>query len=257
MKTLRQRGVRMALAALLIAGGGAGVAYATVAIATGSGDVIVGCAKNNNGQLRIVGDVSQCLPSEHPVAFQAPTPSSEPQSVLVDCAAGQSINAALASVPVSVPLTVNIQGTCTEAVNISRDEVTLQAVSAGDGIQAPSADAAALVLKGASHVNLGQLTLTGGRTGLAAFKGASFSAFNLHVSGAGTGVMVNASSSGNFNQPLIEHSVQDGLAVGSGGSAQFFGGTISNSGGDGVSLSGGHVELGNTDVTGSGFQIPA
>jgi hypothetical protein len=250
---LRRRGVRVALVALLMTVGGAGVAYATGAIATGSGDPIVGCAKNTNGQLRIVGDSSQCLPSEHSVLFQAPL-AQGPQNVFVDCTAGQSINQAMQDASPNTPLTIVIRGTCTEAVIIDRDEVSLQAQSPGDGIQAPGPNDSPLSLNGATHVNLGQLTLTGGRNGLGAFDGASFSASNLHVSGAATGVMIGGGSSGNLNQSTIESSTQDGLAVHNGGSVQMNSGTIRQSGGDGVSLDGGHASLGGVLVTHSGFQ---
>jgi hypothetical protein len=251
--SLSRRGVRIALVALFMTVGGAGVAYATGAISTGSDDPIVGCAKDTNGQLRIVDDASQCLASEHSVAFQAPV-AHGPQNLLVDCTAGESINQAIENARQSEPVTIAIKGTCTEAVIIDRDGVSLQAQSPGDGIRAPSSNDSALSLNGATHVNLGQLTLTGGRNGLGAFDGASFSAFNLHVTGATTGVMIGGGSSGDLNQATIENSAQDGLGVNNGGSVQMNGGTITDSGGDGVSLDGGHASLGGVTVTRSGFQ---
>ena len=93
---LGRRGLWLVVVAAAIVALGAGVAYATGAIASGSGEVIVGCAKNANGQLRVVNDVSQCLPSEHAVTFAAPQPPPGPQAVLVDCAAGQTVGEALA-----------------------------------------------------------------------------------------------------------------------------------------------------------------
>ena len=61
---------------------GAGVAYATGVIASGQGAAIVGCAKKQNGQLRIVTDASQCLTSENAVSFAAPGPPPGPVSAL-------------------------------------------------------------------------------------------------------------------------------------------------------------------------------
>ena len=46
-----------------------------------------------------------------------------PAEIAVDCATGESISAAIASVSKSVPLTIHVSGTCTEAINIQRDDL--------------------------------------------------------------------------------------------------------------------------------------
>jgi hypothetical protein len=251
---MKARGLWAALGAAVFLTAGAGVALATGAIGSDTGNnVIVACAKNVNGQLRVVNDPSQCLASEHQVSLQAPLPQG-PQNVSVDCTAGQSIQDAIDNAPVNLPLQIGIQGTCTEAVTINRDGVSLNAQSPGDGIRAPGPNYTPLTLNGATHVNLGQLTLTGGQNGLQAFDGASFSAFGLDVSGAGAGVTIGNGSTGSLNNVTIEHSGQVGLGLGDGASVQVFGGTISDSGIDGVQLDGGHAQLNNLDVTRSGFQ---
>src|SRR5947209_7791289 len=73
---------------------------------------IVGCAKNVNGQLRIVGSPSDCAPSEHAVQFAAPQAPNGPAAVTVDCAAGQSVNQALADTADATQVDITIKGTC-------------------------------------------------------------------------------------------------------------------------------------------------
>jgi hypothetical protein len=250
---MRVKGLWLALCAAVIAATGTGVAFATGAIGSDTGNVIVACAKNLNGQLRVVNDPSECLASEHQVSLQAPLPQGE-QKLAVDCAAGESIQQAIDSAPVNLPLLIAINGTCTEAVTIGRDNVTLVAVSPGDGIQSPGPNVAPLSLNGATHISLGQLTLTGGQNGLQAFNGASFGAFGLHVTGATSGILIGNGSIGSLNELTIDHSSQDGLSLGDGGSVQVSGGTISDSGVDGVQLDGAHAQLTDVDVTRSGFQ---
>src|SRR5438876_9954265 len=104
-----KRGLLVA-AAIAVTCTAGGVAYATNAITSASGDTIVGCANNENGQLRIVNDASQCKANEHVVTFAAPQ---GPKTVTVDCTAGQSINQVLAdNADSDAPLTIDVKGTC-------------------------------------------------------------------------------------------------------------------------------------------------
>src|SRR5258708_7854850 len=137
MKVPRRALLLVAIAAATVAAG-AGVAYATGVIASGQTATIVGCAKNQNGQLRIVSRPSQCLTSERAVSFAAPGPAPGPVSVAVDCAAGQTVQQAIDTADPTQPLRVTITGTCTESVALFRDNVTLQAAASGGGIAAPS-----------------------------------------------------------------------------------------------------------------------
>ncbi|MDQ1459172.1 MAG: hypothetical protein QOI08_656, partial [Actinomycetota bacterium] len=127
----------VAIAATTVAVG-AGVAYATGAITSAQGPTIVGCAKKQNGQLRIVTDAAQCLTSENAVSFAAPGPVPGPVAVSVDCGAGQTVQHAIDTADPTQPLTVTISGTCTESVEFFRDNVTLQAAASGGGIASPS-----------------------------------------------------------------------------------------------------------------------
>ncbi|MCJ7783750.1 MAG: hypothetical protein MUP41_07430, partial [Desulfobacterales bacterium] len=58
----------------------------------GYGDVIYGCYQKNNGQLRIVGNTSECRKSEVPISWQG---EPGPTTILVDCDKGETITDAL------------------------------------------------------------------------------------------------------------------------------------------------------------------
>jgi hypothetical protein len=251
---MRRSRLWVALVGVAVAVGGGGVAYATGAIG-GSPDVIVGCAKNVNGQLRIVNDASECLTSEHAVAFAAPQAPTGPQSVLVDCAAGQSVQQALADTMSASSVDIAIKGTCTEAVQIGRDDVNLHGVSAGDGLQAPSPGATVLQLGPVRQINVFQLTLSGGAIGLSAGPGATFNANNLTVTGSSNiGVLVDNASAGFLNNSTID-GAGDGIGASGASAIGFNGGTIKNSVTNAVHANnGGHIQLsGGVLVTDTGF----
>jgi hypothetical protein len=239
-----KRGLLLLAGSALIVSGGAGVAYAAGAFTGGTSPVIVGCAKVQNGQLRIVGDASQCLPGENAVAFAAPAPPAGPTAVSVDCGAGQSVQQAIDQADPNQPLTVNISGTCTEQVGISRDDVMLHANGDGSGIQAPVGGFAALALTSARRIGLDHLTLSGGQNVLEASNGSSFNGNGLQVSGGtNADVDVQLSSSGQLNNATIDHAGQSGVNAGGGGSLAIGGSTIS---GDQVAVraqAGGSVSL--------------
>jgi len=235
--------VGSAVAAAIAIGGGA-AAYATGVIGGGSSGVIVGCAKKDTGDLRIVGDASQCRRGERVVAFQAPIPPPAPQYLTVDCGAGQSVDKALAGADPTEPVTITIKGRCTEAVTIARGDVTLNGNAPGDGITAPAGANSALSLNGAQRAVLNQLTLTGGAWTLLASSGSSFYGSELHVSGGSdTGVAIDLGASGQLHDPAVDGSHQ-GVHVSAGGSLSIDGGTVSNSATFGISSDGGHTRLG-------------
>lgn len=235
--------------ALVTIAGGAGVARAAGLMPAAPPAVVVGCAKDANGQLRIVGDPSECLPSEHAVSFAGPQ---GPRTVNVDCAAGQTIMAALQAAPVHLPLTLNVRGTCTESVRIHRDEVTLNAASAGDGIRAPSAGQPALSLNGARHISLFGFTLTGGDNALTTTGGAGVFALNLHVTQAGNGILLTNASSGQFFNLTVDHSRQSGAGASSGSALSIGVGSITDSGLNGIDIQNGHLEASSVTISRSG-----
>jgi hypothetical protein len=291
--SLGKRGLLLAATATFVVAVGAGVAYATGAISTGSSQTILGCVKNQNGQLRIVGDASQCLSSEHALSFAAPAAPPGPVSVTVDCGAGGNLQHAIDTADVTQPLTVTIKGTCVASVSVLRDNVTLQAGSAGSGITSDGTGPALQV--GARDVSLQGLTLTGGIPAtLLASSGASIQANDDHIVGdvaAGdnanaylvnvtvdhcqgvsakggatvfisggsiTGCGVATALGGSMflrDGVRVTNAQHAGVSASNGGSIVIDGATISNAGIWGVVADGGSVRVsGNTTVvSGSGF----
>jgi hypothetical protein len=215
----------------------AGVAYATGAIGSGAPHAIVGCAKNQNGQLRIVIDAAQCLASEHSVTFAAPQPPVGPTVLTVDCSAGQSLQQAINTADPVEPLSITVKGTCTEAVALFRDHVTLVAAASGGGIQAPSGGEDPALVVGGRDVTLQALELAApGGQSLVAAEGAVVQTQDLRVTGA---VGVGQSSS----LGLVNATVADcgGVQADTGGSIFVDGGSIT---GCGVkALNGGSIRL--------------
>ena len=87
-----------------------------------------------------------------------------PQTIAVDCAAGETVSDALASVAnSSTPVTIALSGVCVENVEIHRDNVTLQGGSTADGIEAGDpAKNALLIIDGVANIKLYDLSLSGG-----------------------------------------------------------------------------------------------
>lgn len=215
LKRLRWRTAGLILAALVLAGGGAGVAAAVTAQAPGSSGVVIACVNNVTGSVRIVPSASECRPSEHAVELAA---SQAPRTVSVDCTAGGSISEVLADEPVLPPLTIEITGTCTEAVHIGRDNVTLRATAPGAGIEAPAMSDTALSVTG-THIALDGLTITGGERGLFATGATSIDAENLHVTGAAFGVFLQDSATARINNATINSFSHGGIQLENGATA--------------------------------------
>jgi len=81
--------------------------------------------QKNNGQLRIVSDLSECNNSELPISL--PSAESGPSIVSVDCTQGQTITKALQQLVGVKQLSHHdqVKGTCNENVTLLRDDVTL------------------------------------------------------------------------------------------------------------------------------------
>lgn len=176
------------------------------------------------GTVRIVGANTGCLPAETPLHW--PTVAkvdaiTEPQVFTVNCP-GDSVADALAQATTLGPVTINIAGICPESVTIDRDDVVLQGISLGDGLQAPSPDSVVLRLeRGARRIELRELSISGG-------------VFGVFVAD-GSALLSNAT---------VENAGVFGVAVGPGGSLDIRGGLISNNGA-GVDVSGGKASLGD------------
>jgi hypothetical protein len=110
-----------------------------------------------------------------PPLLAAPVPpaaAQPPATEKVNCLKGESVNKALAKQPGAAALVVEISGVCHENVVVTRDRVTLRGADPDDdGIQAV-ADVeqidAAVWVRGAQLVNIENLKLTGGFSGLLA-----------------------------------------------------------------------------------------
>lgn len=220
----------------------ASVAYAASAIVGAtSSDPLVVCVNDTNGEMRAVAGAGACRANESPIELQKAT---GPQSVTVDCAAGQKVGDVLAATADNpAPLTITIVGTCTEAVNVPRDDVVLRASAPGDGLAAPGAGATVLSVSGV-RIRLGRLGLSGGANGLVVSNGGQFFAIGLTVTGfANTGILVAGNSSGNVQDSTVDGG-SEGVSVAGGSSLGYFRGNIGNSGSGASARSGGSLALG-------------
>lgn len=265
---LRRVGNSRLLAASIIAGVLLGIGVVSAAAGgPGNSTTFNGCENVQAGTLRLLPNnlpppFDACITAGNPILNQQPAllevpvswnsvPPQEPQTTGVNCASGQTISAALQAAPVHLPLTVNISGTCTESVQVRRDNVTFNAVNPGDGITAPSQTQQALFINGGHHISLFGLTLTGGN-GLSTTGGAGVFAMNLHITGAGTGILLTDASSGQFFNLNVDHSGQSGAAASSGSALSIGGGSITDSGSNGIDLQNGHAEVNNLTIARSG-----
>jgi hypothetical protein len=235
-KTFRRRSTRLAFLGAIGLAGAAGVAYATHAIATGDqNEPLVACVADPRGTMRAVDDASECGNNEIAVKLQR---FLEPQSVTVDCAAGETVGDALLATASAPRVTISVEGTCTETVFIGRDNVRLVAAAAGDGFTGPAANQAVLILNG-RRISVTGLTLTGGSFGLAIGNGAQVSGDALQVTGAqNAGILVAGNAVATIVNSTVENS-GGGLSAANGGALTFFGGTVRDVNGEGARAAGG------------------
>jgi hypothetical protein len=156
-------------------------------------------------------------------------------AILVDCAAGQSINDALAKLPSGKRAVLTIRGTCVENVVVNRDDVTLRAEAPGAGVSGPAAEAnrSAIVVE-ASRVMLDGLTVTGPWNGIVGVGAARLTIQNCTVSGVGrTGIVFFHNSNGLVEGCSVTGSARDGVAI-EAASAAITNSTISGNGRSGV-----------------------
>ncbi len=193
-----------------------------------------------------------CRPGDPAISWNQV--GSEPLSLAVDCVAGDTVADALALASSTTGrVTITLSGVCTEAVTISRDDVTLQGAAPGDGLQAPVSDFTALTLDGVRRIVLSQLTLAGGSVGLVAQEGTAFRANDIHVHGAtDPGVMV-AGASARLENSTVEDNGGEGILAFNGARVTLEGGIVQNNGLLGVLVKGGSSAfIVQTDVLGNG-----
>ena len=132
--------------------------------------------------------------------------------VIVDCDAvvpppggHNSINAALASLPDNVgPHTLNVNGTCTESVNVNQfDRLTIQALPGQTAtISPPAPGPNAMTILGSHNVVLRRLILSGGGIGLVVTRGSTVQLTAMQMTGnLGAGMGINQGSVVNVGGP--------------------------------------------------------
>ena len=139
--------------------------------------------------------------------------AADPITEIVECAKGDTVADALDDIAEKTePVTIIIEGVCIEAVTITRDNVTLQGASPGDGLQLFSTTDPVLTLDMVNRIFLDSLTITGGSRGILAV-GAHFSATNVTVQGADRyNIQARRSSSGHLIDSTVKDSGFDGIS---------------------------------------------
>lgn len=119
-----------------------------------------------------------------------------PTIIGIDCAAGESINAAIANSDSNRPITVVVSGDCAESVYIRRHDLTLR----GAGVNAAGAPfnriTGEIEIDASSRVSILNLSVVNGRsTGILVNNGSSVSLINLRVHGhPDTGIGISRNS---------------------------------------------------------------
>lgn len=119
------------------------------------------------------------------------TANTLPAVVEVDCAAGDSISAVLDEYPSgNAELTINVSGVCSDSVLIIRDRVTIRGVTPDAAIENTSELLGSIIVsRGASAVNVEDITLSGGAYGLIVTRNANVTVRNTEFTGSATGAI--------------------------------------------------------------------
>lgn len=240
---------------------------------------IYACVNKSDGTIRIVSSADSCKKSESPLSWntqgpvgpagptgptgpQGPTGPAGPQGpagppgepgpldVTVDCGAGETVGGALAQAANRFAVRITIKGVCTEMVMINRNDVTLAGASPGDGLKAPSSTTRPLGTVGAQHVTLRQLTLEGGMEGLLVNSGSAVLGDNVHIIGAGNGLVIRDGTV-HLQNSTIENSARTNVNVSPGGHLALWFSTVKNGGFQGVGVAGGSASLYQVTVEGN------
>lgn len=227
---------------------GGGVTYAATGSSVDENTVVI-CVTDASGQVRVVASRTACKKTEHPLVLQQAVAGGQ-TAFTVNCAAGQRIGTVLDQVQTgTLPVTITVTGTCTEAVRIDRDNVTLtvpMGPNAGAGITAPDPGSAPVTITG-RNVHLGGLTLTGGPSGIQVDNDASLFGNDLRVTGAQTGLTLDQASWANLSGVTVADSAGTGIEMQTGSTLTADDLTITGSGFTGL-----HVWNGSIANVGSG-----
>jgi len=154
------------------------------------------------------------------IGLQTGTAHAEVKTVKVGCADGDTIAEALRKGE-DKSLVITVQGTCQENVTITRDDVTLQGDPAtGGAVTAANPALDTILIDGARRVVIDNLTVSGGRNGIAGGRGAAFTVQNSTIqesAGApisnGNGVKVHQNSQAVIHHNVIENHPNTGVSV--------------------------------------------
>jgi len=224
--------------------------------------VIYACVGKYAGVTRIVNATDSCQswetrvqwnvagpsgpqgPAGSPGAAGSPGPPGPvgipmPAEVSVICP-GQTIAQALQTVS-GRPLTITVNGTCTENLLITRDDVTLRGSSGSGTIAGADPALDTIRIDGAKRVVIENLTVTGSSTGGAAgirgTHGAAFTVRNATIQGAaGVGVAAMYSSHATIDGNTIQSNGLAGIWVRYGSSAVITANGIRKNGEDGIGV---------------------
>ncbi len=147
-----------------------------------------------------------------------------PAKVDVDCAADESINAAIAGSDPSRPVTVKIVGSCAENVYIRRHDLTIQ----GAGVDSSGAPlnqiTGEIEIDASSRISIVDLSVINGRgTGILVNNGSSVTLINLRVSGhPDTGIGVSKNSFAQISNVVVKNPREgnNAIFIDDGGNAQ-------------------------------------
>lgn len=159
------------------------------------------------------------------LAFAAAAVAASP--VVVDCAAGGSVGAALAdSPPVNKPVVIVVKGVCSEHVSVDRNDVTLVADANGGGLAGPDPATDVVRVTGA-RVTIEGLAISGGRTGITGEGAPGLKVSNVTVHNTGRNGITYTASSGQIANTTVQSVARDGVFV-EGSSVFITGSTVSN-----------------------------
>jgi parallel beta-helix repeat protein len=215
--------------------------------------VISACVGNYTGLTRIVGATESCHSWETRLQWNVAGPPGPagatgpqgipgppgsvgvpgPAEVTVNCGTPPTISQVLQETS-GRPLTITVNGACTENLLITRDDVTLQGGASGGTITGAAA-ADTIRIDGAKRVVIDTLTVSGGATGIRGVHGAAFTVRNATIQNAvGSGVAAMYSSQATIDGNAIQNNPGNGIAVDYGSSATITANTIRGNRQDGI-----------------------
>jgi hypothetical protein len=184
-------------------------------------------------------------------AAGAVSANAAPLLITVDCAAGDTIGAALLLARTTFdPVHITVNGMCKERILIDRDEITLRGADAASGIDGAGVPGTMplIVVNDAHRILLDTLRLTpAGTGGLRLETGAAVRAWRLMIDGADFGVYLYPDTSLELTSSEVSRSTGTGISS-RGGSLIVRTSAVYESGSAGISLSGGVLDMFDSKV---------